>query len=221
MQTRRRRHALLPSITVNGPLVRVAVAVALALTACGEKPLERAPAPTTPTSETPESACTSDRECTGDWTPRVEGCGPVDRCYGGQCIEPPAISGIANSQTGTLFFDGAEGQVSFKVELVSAPFETSRGLMCRREMRDDWGMLFFMRSDKVQRFWMKNTLIPLDMLFLDRNWQVVGIVEGAEPRTLEGRGVNGVSRYVLELTAGQARRAGLEAGQTARYEGPR
>ena len=202
-------------------MARVAFAVVMALTGCGEKPIERAPAAPDPAPPDTAAECTSDRECTGDWTPRHEGCGPVDRCYGGKCVDPPAITGVANAETGTIAFDGADGAVTFKIEVVDAPFETSRGLMCRREMRDDWGMLFFMRSDKVQRFWMKNTLIPLDMLFLDRDWRVVGIVEGAEPRTLDSRGVDGPSRYVLELNAGMARRAGLAAGLTARYEAPR
>jgi len=193
-------------------------ALAAAITACGDKPVERA-TPTTPDAPAPQ--CRADQDCTDGWTPSHNGCGPIERCFGGQCLQPPAISGERNAETGRIIFETADGEVSFDVEVVDNPFETARGLMCRREMLDDWGMLFFMRAEKVQRFWMKNTLISLDLLFLDRDWRVVGVVEAAEPRTLDGRGVDAPSRYVLELTAGRARRAGIDAGSQARYEGPR
>ena len=203
------------------PLLLLAL-LALAVSACGDKPVERAsPVPSTLDSNPPESQCQHDQDCTDGWHPSQNICGPIDRCLGGQCVTPPAISGVRSTETGRIIFETNAGEAAFDVELVDAPFETSRGLMCRREMLDDWGMLFFMRAEKVQRFWMKNTLISLDILFLDRNWRVVGVVEAAEPKTLDGRGVDTPSRYVLELTAGRARRAGIEAGSQARYEGPR
>ena len=70
------------------------------------------------------------------------------------------------------------------VEIVDDRFEISRGLMCRDGMAENWGMLFFMEREQIQRFWMKNTLIPLDMVFIDRNWRVVGVVEDTEPLSL-------------------------------------
>ncbi len=93
--------------------------------------------------------------------------------------------------------------------------------MCRESMHSDWGMLFFMPTNEVQRFWMKNTLIPLDMVFLNEAWQIIGIVENTVPQSLQGRGVAGASRYVLELNAGTANRLGLENGTSARFYGPR
>ena len=95
------------------------------------------------------------------------------------------------------------------VEIVDDRFEISRGLMCREGMAENWGMLFFMEREQVQRFWMKNTLIPLDMVFIDRNWRVVGIVENTEPLSLMSRYVQATSKYVLELNAGRAREIGL------------
>lgn len=197
-------------------------ALAGLLLACGDKPVERTAAPATAgTPGTPVPDCRTDQDCTDGWFPTLNSCGSIDRCYGGRCVAPPALSGERNAETGQISFETANGPVSFDVELVNTPFERSRGMMCRREMLEDWGMLFFMDAQKVQRFWMKNTLISLDILFLDRDWRVVGIVEAAEPRTLDGRGVDEPSLYVLELAAGRARQAGIESGAQARYAGPR
>ena len=160
------------------------------------------------------------RDCTGDWTPDQRGCDTPNRCFGRACIAPPAMTGVANDQTGQIVFEGTP-EVTYQVEVARAPFETQRGLMCRDSMKPDWGMVFLLPMTRVQRFWMFNTLIPLDMVFLDEAWNVVGVVEGAEPLTLTGRGVAEPSRYVLELAVGQVRRAGIAAGQKARFYPPR
>lgn len=167
-----------------------------------------------------EPTCRTDRDCTAGWHPGMPVCGPVDRCVEGRCRRPAAMTGRPDASTGRIVFETANGERAWQVEVVSTPFETARGLMCRETMRRDWGMLFLMPATRVQRFWMKNTLIPLDMVFLDEGWRVVGVVAGAEPRTLTGRGVDTPSRYVLELNAGEAARAGIEPGVRARFYPP-
>jgi uncharacterized membrane protein (UPF0127 family) len=107
---------------------------------------------------------------------------------------------------------GHPGKKTIGVELVDERFEISRGLMCRRSMARDWGMLFFMPEARVQSFWMKNTLIPLDMVFISDAWTVVGVVANAQPLTRSPRGVNASSSYVLELNAGAAERLGIVKG---------
>ena len=77
-----------------------------------------------------------------------------------------------------------QGKV-FKAELAVTAFEKSRGLMCRPHMSDGWSMLFDMGRTERQSFYMKNTLIPLDMVFIDTQWKVVGVVENTEPPTLQ------------------------------------
>lgn len=202
------------------PLILIGF-LALPTVACAEPapPPPAAPA-SAPVTEAAAIACQADADCTGDWTPDQQGCATADRCFGGRCIAPPAISGVANDQTARITFEGIP-EVSFQVELARDAFETQRGLMCRREMKPDWGMLFFMRSTRPQRFWMFNTLIPLDMVFLDEAWNVVGVVEKAAPLTLDGRGVSQPSRYVLELVAGAASKAGITAGRKARFYPPK
>jgi uncharacterized membrane protein (UPF0127 family) len=178
-------------------------------------------APTAPASEPGSATCDSDDDCTRPWSPSMEGCGSLDRCYDGACIEPPATTGAVNPHTGRVAFETSAGEKSWQVEIVRSPFETQRGLMCRTSMRSDWGMLFLLESTRLQAFWMKNTLIPLDMVFITDDWTVAGVVTEVPPRTLEPRGVNAPSRYVLELASGEAKRAGIAAGTKVRYYAPR
>ncbi len=90
------------------------------------------------------------------------------------------------------------------VEVARTPAEREQGLMYRRHLADGHGMLFFMPELRTWNFWMRNTLIPLDIIFVGEDWRVVGVAERAVPLTETGRGVPIPSRYVLELGAGQA-----------------
>ncbi len=164
--------------------------------------------------------CAQDQDCTQGWHPGIPRCGPLERCLSGRCILPPAITGEEHPSTGLLSFETSMGEQRFKVEVMDSYFERGRGMMCRREMKSGWGMLFLMPSTQLQSFWMRNTLISLDMVFLDRNWVVAGVVERAEPQTIKGRRVGQPSLYVLELSGGAARAAGIRAGVQARYFPP-
>lgn len=103
------------------------------------------------------------------------------------------------------------------VELAISPKQRQIGMMCRPQMPDDTGMLFLFAKEKTQRFWMKNTLLPLDMVFIDRDEIVVGIVENARPLDLRSRGVSLPSQFVLELIGGEARRRGLSVGHRVEF----
>ena len=188
-----------------------------------EMPTPAAPAHPTAAPSAPAIAprCRSDADCTRPWNPGMDGCGSLKRCFEGACLEPPAITGEANPGTGRIVLEAAVGEKAWQVEVVRAPFETQRGLMCRPSMQRDWGMLFLLESTRIQAFWMKNTLIPLDMVFIREDWTVAGVVADVPPQTLESRAVRELSRYVLELSAGEARRAGLTAGVHLRYYAPR
>lgn len=209
---------------------RVSLALVFGLSVLGaacDAPAKKQPGtpasatPTAPASEPDAARCGSDADCTRPWSPDADGCGSLDRCYDGACIEPPAITGVANPQTGRVAFETSAGERSWQVELARSPFETQRGMMCRTSMKSDWGMLFLLESTRLQAFWMKNTLIPLDMVFITADWTVAGVVTEVPPRTLDPRGVNTPSRYVLELASGEAKRAGITAGAKVRYYAPR
>jgi uncharacterized membrane protein (UPF0127 family) len=105
------------------------------------------------------------------------------------------------------------------VELARTPEEQARGLMFRDRLADDAGMLFIFPDSSEHAFWMKNTLIPLDMIFIDDAGTVVGIVERAEPQTLTPRTVGAKSRYVLEVNGGWSAANGFGKGDRVRFEG--
>jgi uncharacterized membrane protein (UPF0127 family) len=101
--------------------------------------------------------------------------------------------------------------ISLKVEVASSDAQRQMGLMFRESMGEDEGMLFLFPTERHNSFWMHNTLIPLDMFFVDADWNVVGIVEQATPQTDDPRNVPLMSQYVLEVNGGFAKRHGISA----------
>jgi uncharacterized membrane protein (UPF0127 family) len=108
------------------------------------------------------------------------------------------------------------GAVVVDAELVRAEHDTARGLMFRKSLHEDRGMLFDLRFRDDHKFWMHNTCIPLDLLFVDEDGLIVGIVENAPTLDDTSRGVGCPSRWVLEVNAGWSRRHGVKAGQRLR-----
>jgi len=107
--------------------------------------------------------------------------------------------------------------IPFHVELARTEPERNRGLMYRASLAPDAGMLFLFDRPAQLTFWMKNTLIPLDMIFIGADRRIVGIVENAEPQTLTSRRVEGLSQYVLEINGGFAAKLGLTAGSEVEF----
>lgn len=102
--------------------------------------------------------------------------------------------------------------VSVRVEIAASAEARRVGLMNRRELGTDDGMLFVFERDQPLTFWMHDTLIPLDMIFVREDGTVQGIVENATPQTDTPRAVPGYSRYVLEVNGGWAAAHGVRAG---------
>ncbi len=125
----------------------------------------------------------------------------------------------SHSKRGTVTLTGSQGARKVTVEVVSSPRAVERGLMYRTHLPVDEGMLFLMGEEEVQSFWMHNTLIALDMIFIGKDMKVVGIVENAEPRTDTSRTINLPSSYVLEVNGGWAAEHGVAAGDRVRFEG--
>lgn len=107
-----------------------------------------------------------------------------------------------------------------QVEIASTDFMRARGLMWRTHLADGEGMLFAFPEDAEHSFWMRNTLIPLDMLFLDSGGRIVGIVAMAPPKSADSRTVGVPSRYVLEVPGGWAGRTGIRPGSRAELQLP-
>jgi uncharacterized membrane protein (UPF0127 family) len=114
--------------------------------------------------------------------------------------------------------ESGKNQVTFQVEVAATPEKREVGLMYRRELPADHGMLFVFPTERVNSFWMKNTPIPLDMIFISRERKIVGIVHDTVPFTLDGRSVSIPSQYVLEINGGLSRRYGFKAGDAVRFD---
>jgi len=104
---------------------------------------------------------------------------------------------------------------SVRAELAQSPEAIRRGLSGRAQVPDGTGMLFDMGRTAPHRFWMRDTRVGLDMIFLDAGRAVVGVVERAAPLDPTPRGVAAPSRYVLEVPAGWSDRHGVAVGQRA------
>ncbi|MEJ7596405.1 MAG: DUF192 domain-containing protein [Kofleriaceae bacterium] len=111
------------------------------------------------------------------------------------------------------------GEATVNVEIVSTAPKIERGLMYREHLATDAGMLFLMGRDHDWAFYMRNTLIPLDMIFITRELTVAGVVANAEPRTETLRKVNAPSLYVLEVNGGWAAAHKVTAGAKVRFDG--
>ncbi|MEO6339736.1 MAG: DUF192 domain-containing protein [Caulobacteraceae bacterium] len=108
----------------------------------------------------------------------------------------------------------ANGPVSFKVEIADDDAERERGLMCRVEMADDHGMIFDFQPPRSEQFWMKNTVLPLDMLFVSPGGRISAIVKQAKPFDETAVPTNGpvTVRAVIEINGGLADKLGLKVG---------
>jgi hypothetical protein len=114
---------------------------------------------------------------------------------------------------------GTHGPVRVALDVVATPAARAQGLMYRTALGDDEGMLFVFDETSDHGFWMKNTFIPLDMLFLDDALVVVGIHEHATPQSTETISIGRPSRYVLEVPGGWAARHGVGAGTRVELSG--
>jgi len=107
-----------------------------------------------------------------------------------------------------------------KVELAATPERRSQGLMFRKHMGQARGMLFIFSNDDFWSFWMKNTLIPLDIIWLDNDKKIVDIVLNAQPALTDDpysfRPVS-LARFVLEANAGFVEKNKISVGDKARF----
>ncbi len=106
----------------------------------------------------------------------------------------------------------------FQAELATTSAQLAQGLMYRQDLGADRGMLFVFPEVTQTSFWMKNTLIPLDMIFIGADKRIVSIVENAAPQTTTPRSAEGPFQYVLEVEGGRSSALGLQAGDRVEFE---
>jgi len=118
-------------------------------------------------------------------------------------------------------FTSPLGQRSaFRLDVADTPALRETGLMFRKDLAPDRGMLFVFPVSQDQAFYMKNTYVPLDMVFVGADRKVVGVVPDARPLTLDIRSVGRPSRYVIELNSHTAARRGIAQGATVVFDPP-
>lgn len=140
-------------------------------------------------------------------------------CRNGRSGGVPGASVVVAPAGPVVVLHAGERSVPIRVELARTEAERERGLMYRNHLDPDAGMLFVFDREGPLTFWMKNTLIPLDMIFIGSDRRIVGIVDDAVPQTETPRRVNGTSRYVLEIGGGMSRRLGVAAGSFVEFQG--
>jgi uncharacterized protein len=116
--------------------------------------------------------------------------------------------------TAPLTIDTKGSARHFTVELALTPAQQQQGLMYRSAMAPDAGMLFVFPETQTATFWMKNTLIPLDMLFIAKDGKVADLHERAVPLSLENIVSKLPVKAVLELNGGTVARLGIAIGDT-------
>jgi uncharacterized membrane protein (UPF0127 family) len=112
----------------------------------------------------------------------------------------------------TLEIASKTGVHAFTVELADSDTERAKGLMFRRELPEGRGMLFDFHRDQEVSFWMQNTYIPLDMIFIRGDGRILRIAENTEPLSTRLIPSGGPVRAVLEVIAGTARKLGIAPG---------
>ena len=120
-------------------------------------------------------------------------------------------------RTETVAVETATGTTRFTAEIADTDALRAKGLMFRRSLAPDRAMLFDFGEPRLVSMWMKNTYIPLDMVFIRADGTVAGVARDTKPHALDVIGVDEPILGVLEVAAGTAARIGLEPGDKVRH----
>jgi uncharacterized membrane protein (UPF0127 family) len=127
------------------------------------------------------------------------------------------LPGAIAAETATLVLNTDTGPHNFNIEIAKTPSEKILGLMYRRSLPADAGMLFLYDRPQPVNFWMRNTYIPLDMVFIGADGRVQRIESHTEPFSLAAISSDGEAEAVLELNAGTTDAIGLKVGDEVDY----
>lgn len=119
---------------------------------------------------------------------------------------PPAVA-----DTCEIYINDSQ-KVSYQIEVADTVYQKQQGLMYRTHLDKDKGMLFPFSKEQILTMWMKNTLIPLDMLFIDKNNQIVHIHQNANPQDETIISSKYPVQKVLEINAGEVKEKAIHTG---------
>ena len=130
-----------------------------------------------------------------------------------------ALLGCARGPCVSIVAPDGKPRATVAVEVANTEPQREFGLMYRKHLDDNAGMIFVFPNAAPRNFWMHNTPISLDMIFADATGRIVGIVANAEPYSDKLLGVEGDSEYVLEVNAGFCARKGIKPGDRMDFSG--
>ncbi|MBW1799194.1 MAG: DUF192 domain-containing protein [Deltaproteobacteria bacterium] len=141
-------------------------------------------------------------------------------CSPGMCASLTVAEDAPFRKDGNLSFLRSDGNliVSIDIEIAETPEMTKRGLMGRRSLDHLSGMLFLFRRVKPRRFWMHNTPLSLDIIFIGEDSCVLNIVRGARPMSDKLHHSKGPVKYVVEVRAGFCERHGIQKGHCITWQ---
>jgi uncharacterized protein len=133
--------------------------------------------------------------------------------------EPP-VSGTVFRKDGTLTVSSIGGKTKgeFDIEIADTEKASMQGLMYRESMEKNQGMLFDPQGLTKTPFWMKNTYIPLDIIFIDNDKKIMHIAENTHPYSEQTLDPEGVYRYALEINAGLSKQLEIKIGDTVSWQ---
>ena len=153
--------------------------------------------------------------CTKSSRPATDG----DATKKPEMNEPSPTDPPASDKRAVIHLTGTDGEQIVSAEVVSSPKTIMRGLMYRTHLPPDEGMLFLMGYEDDHAFWMHNTLISLDLIFIGKDMKVAGVAANAPTKSDKRIQVGAPSLYVLETNAGWAAAHGIGTGATVRFDG--
>jgi len=122
-----------------------------------------------------------------------------------------------NAQTELLTVETSQGPVRLNVEIADDEAERNHGLMYRQSLPDDRGMLFHFQQPERASFWMRNTPLSLDIIFIGVDGRIINIADHTTPYSDAPVRAAGVARGVLEVRAGRAAAMGIQPGDRVRH----
>lgn len=140
-------------------------------------------------------------------------------CAPGPADARDAAAGEAAAATVPLSIATKAGKIAFQVEVARTPEEQARGLMYRTSLAEDRGMIFPMIPPRFASFWMKNTYIPLDLIFIRTDGTIARIAANAVPEDLSPIPSGEPVAAVLEIAGGGAARQGIAEGDRVSWTG--
>ncbi len=119
--------------------------------------------------------------------------------------------------------DGENGDTlaSLEIEMAMTDEEKEYGMMFRKSVPENTGMLFIMESERIQSFWMRNTYVALDIIYINKNKEIVSIQANATPLSERSLPSEGPAYYVLEVAGNFCAERGIEKGDQIQFESER